>query len=89
MAKGSQAQRHIPTRRITKTNNFNNMKTLQEVLAEYQGLATIPEDQFEAALQAANADLEEIVNSASTPATVATITITFSDGTTKEFDPKA
>jgi hypothetical protein len=66
------------------------MKTLNDVLAEVQALATVAEDQFEADLATVVADLRALV--AGSPAPVAdpvvSVAVTTQSGAVSEFVPK-
>lgn len=66
------------------------MKTLSEVLVEVQALATVTEDQFEAALAVAVADLQALVDAPVTPVAdpVETVVATTESGVTETFVPE-
>lgn len=65
----------------------NLMKQLPDVIVEVQALATISEDQFEAALATVVSDLQAL--QAGAGKTITSVVINFSDSSTEEFDPKA
>ncbi len=61
------------------------MKSLQDILSELQALATVSEDQYEAALATVVADLEAYMAGQQPPVcpTAVSAVITFSDGSTQ------
>ena len=69
------------------------MKTLRDILSEVQALATVTEDQFEAALTACVADLQAMVDGATgtAPAAdpVATVVVTTVGGTVTTCVPQS
>lgn len=58
------------------------MKSLQDILAEVQALATVSEDQFEASLATAVADLQAVIATPVTEPTdvTATVVLTIASG---------
>lgn len=65
-------------------------KTLTDIVAEAQALATVAEDQFEANLATLVADLQALAAAPAASAPVVTnVVVNFSDNTSKQFDPKA
>lgn len=66
------------------------MKTFTEIRAEFEALATVTEDQYEAALATALADFDATVAGTTPTAPVATgVVITFSDNSTQTLPTSA
>lgn len=60
------------------------MKPLSEIIPAFQALSTIGEDQFEAALTAAIADLQAFASAQTTVRTATSVVINYSDGTIEQ-----
>ena len=66
------------------------MKTATEIVAGFQALATVTEDQFETSLASAISDLQAFINAGLPAPAAPTVTgvssvISFSDGSTQTF----
>jgi len=65
------------------------MKSLTEILAEVEALATVTEDQFEASVATVVTDLQAVIAAPVTSDPVVSVTTTTASGATETFVPQA